>query len=352
MNLKKLFSLTLIAFAIALSGTQFQSCGLIDEGLDPCTTTYRVRFNFDYNMLYADAFSSQVPSVSLWAFDSSTGAPVWHGEASGEALTKPGFAMEVPLPPGGTYDFLAWGGLAGQNDFTVNSNPASINELGSSLRLTPVTRATDGSDGSTLYTDSELPRLFYGRMMGVRLDTPQGTDVNQDVTIDLMRDTHCIQIALQHMDGAEIDPDDFDFSITYDNSELSWENTLLSGPTFQYRPWSVIYANIDLPVDGAVSTVRGTILAELSTSRLFTTTKPILRIYRRWDQRDVVRIPLISYLLAIKGNYNRHMSDQEFLDRQDQFTLHFFIDKNSNWYMAAGIVINGWTVVPIQDAEM
>ena len=46
------------------------------------------------------------------------------------------------------------------------------------------------------------------------------------------------------------------------------------------------------------------------------------------------------------------MTDQEYLDRQDDYSILFFIDASNNWYMAGGIYINSWAVVPPQNENM
>ena len=58
----------------------------------------------------------------------------------------------------------------------------------------------------------------------------------------------------------------------------------------------------------------------------------------------VLSIPLIDYALLIKGYYNRDMSDQEYLDRQDEYNLTFFLDENNHW-ISSSIIINSWRVV-------
>ena len=49
-------------------------------------------------------------------------------------------------------------------------------------------------------------------------------------------------------------------------------------------------------------------------------------------------------MLLVKGNYNKGMTDQEYLDRQHEYNFVFFIDDNHNW-LAAQIYINSWRVV-------
>mgnify|MGYP002576656751 FL=1 len=58
----------------------------------------------------------------------------------------------------------------------------------------------------------------------------------------------------------------------------------------------------------------------------------------------VFSIPLIDYALLVKGEYNRRMDDQEYLDRQDEYNMVFFLDEGDRW-MDAYIYINSWKVV-------
>ena len=57
----------------------------------------------------------------------------------------------------------------------------------------------------------------------------------------------------------------------------------------------------------------------------------------------------MQYLLLVKGNYNENLSDQEYLDRMDDFSMVFFLNPNDTWYSAIGVYINSWAVVPPQE---
>ena len=85
-------------------------------------------------------------------------------------------------------------------------------------------------------------------------------------------------------------------------------------------------------------------MAELTVNRLFENMNPQLSIYSKETQKKILQIPLIDYVLLVKGNYNKAMSNQEYLDRQDEYNFVFFIDDNHNW-LAAQIYINSWRVV-------
>ena len=55
-------------------------------------------------------------------------------------------------------------------------------------------------------------------------------------------------------------------------------------------------------------------------------------------------------MLLVKGHHNRAMSDQEYLDRQDEYNLVFFLDEGDRWINTT-IYINSWQVV-LQDTEL
>jgi hypothetical protein len=44
------------------------------------------------------------------------------------------------------------------------------------------------------------------------------------------------------------------------------------------------------------------------------------------------------------------MSDQEYLDRQDEYNMTFFLDEFGNW-ASSRIIINSWNVI-LQDTEL
>ena len=84
-------------------------------------------------------------------------------------------------------------------------------------------------------------------------------------------------------------------------------------------------------------------LAELTIGRMRASESPILHIKSRETGEDVFRIPLADYALLVKGYYRESMSDQEYLDRQDEYTMAFFLDEGE--WASSVIYINSWRVV-------
>lgn len=348
--INRLRQLTVLLAAAGLTG-----CGWVKDDLEPCPAKLSLKFVYDYNMKFADAFHHEVRSVNVWAFDSATGALVWKGAATDAQLpSEPGFVMETPLE-GGSYDFVAWCGLTETSPMQLATyNPASKQEL-------EVTLATE-QNGTMLVSDAEIPGLFHGMKSYTYTPDKLKPSIEQ-VTIPLIKDTNAIRVLLQNLDGTEMKQEDFTVTITDANSELGWNNAVLQGPTVTYMPWGIRYGVIgqdngqstqeagragDMPE--SITTV-ATLMNEFSLSRLIAGQKSTLTVRRNSDGTDIIRIPLIDYLLLIKGHYG-NMTDQEYLDRQDDYSILFFIDASNNWYMAGGIYINSWAVVPPQNENM
>lgn len=321
----------------------------IYDYLEPCHSNYHLKFRYDYNMKYADAFPSEVNSVAVWAFDES-GRLAWKHKESGEVLAAAGYRVDVPLPPG-TYDFVTWCGLSSDSPFVVDSeDPVAISELGMTLSLSEISRAGE----NTKVSDQSLSGLYHDIKKGVEISDNPDEESDNEIGFSLINDTNYFKILLQNLDGAEMKKGDFSFRITGGNNRLEHDNAPGQGEDFHYIPWSVTSAETTLMEDesteGTITSV-SSVLAELHTTRLMADGSYRLVVHRNTDGKDIINIPLVDYLLLVKGNY-RKMSDQEYLDRQDEHTMIFFIDKDSNWYRAIGIYVNAWHVVPPQDATL
>jgi hypothetical protein len=169
-------------------------------------------------------------------------------------------------------------------------------------------------------------------------------------TMSLTKDTNNVRVILQHLSGVDVDKDLFRFEITDVNGALDYDNSLMEDEVLTYSPWSVVAGSAgvgsgDIYASTRAQTSVSVALAEFTVSRLMTSTNPMLSIYNVEDNdRLVLSIPLKDYALLVKGNYNRQMDDQEYLDRQDEYNLTFFLDEFGNWATSM-IIINSWSVV-------
>jgi len=349
--------------AMALAGGMAVSCGgLIYEDEGDCAVSYRVRFRYDMNMKFADAFAHEVHSVTLYVLDEDGGI-VWSKTESGDALAAEGYSMEVDVPAG-KYGLLAWCDADEYKSWTFPQAKVR-NDLGCTLKH------KSDADGSA-YTDGRIDDLYYGYLAEADFTADEGTVM---VTLPLMKNTNNFKVVLQHLSGKPVDKDKFDFFITDDNGKMDWNNSLLPCDSVTYRAWSVSSGSAEVdtrsvtePVEMTEPVVRqsspatsvasagsatesfGVALAELTTGRLVMGHKPRLHIRNKETGTTVLSVPLIDYALLVKGRYNEAIPDQEYLDRQDDYNMVFFLDKNENWANSF-IYINSWKVV-LQDTDL
>ncbi|WP_321015522.1 FimB/Mfa2 family fimbrial subunit [Bacteroides sp.] len=307
------------------------ACDGIYEDEGDCSVHYHVKFRYDMNMKFADAFAHEVNSVTLYVLDEQNNV-VWQGSEQGETLAQEGYAMEVDVAPG-SYSLLAWCGLAGGNSFAVPVSSRKEDLICSLKRE----HKLDG----TAYVKEDLNRLYHGYLEKQTFSSEEGTHT---FVVPLVKNTNNIRVVLQHLSGEPVDKDKFTFSITDENGVMNWDNKLLSDEPVTYYAWHTDSgtAGID-DVDSRTVSSFSAAIAELTTARLVKEKAPRLKVTN--DKGETVfSIPLIDYALLVKGEYNRRMDDQEYLDRQDEYNMVFFLDEGDRW-MDAYIYINSWIVV-------
>lgn len=330
---------TVIFVIMTLATVLVTSCdNVIYEDQGDCSAVYRLMFRYDYNMKHADAFAHEVGSVAVYVFDGD-GNLVWQGTDRGEHLAAEGYAMELPLAPG-DYHIVAWCGLDNGESFTLG-NPSR------SARTDLVCSLNTKTDAMGMaYCDDDLHPLFYG---SIDVTLPSLEDGGEyTCTVPLIKDTNVFRIVLQQMSGEDLDCNDFEFAIEDENAWLDADNRLMEGGLVRYEAWSKYGGEAGVTgEDGTVTGVRA-VMAEITVSRLVmrdwnVSRRPMLTVNAK-DGSKVLSIPVIDYALLVKGNYNREMSNQEYLDRQDEYNMTFFLDSNHKW-LSTSVIINSWRVV-------
>ncbi len=337
----KFNKLTLLAALLAVMTTI--SCERIFEDEGDCTLHCQIKFKYDMNMKFADAFSNSVNHVTLYVYDVNTGKLVHEQAESGAALTRHDYVMEINDLKPGTYDIVAWcgDGLYEENFIVPDATPGST-------PMEELTCRMERQNGGLVKED--VKQLFHGKKR-VTFEDTYGTHVD---TLSLIKNTNNVRVILQHLSGVDVDKDLFRFEIKDENGFMAHDNTLLEDEVITYSPWSVTAgsAGIDADIYGtkAAQTSVSVALAEFTVARLMTDRNPVLAIYNTKTEEQVLAIPLKDYALLVKGNYNKNMSDQEYLDRQDEYNLTFFLDEFGNW-ASSRIIINSWHLV-LQDTEL
>lgn len=324
------------------------SCEDFIEEQGDCTTKYRIRFVYDMNLKWADAFASEVKSVNLYIFDED-GLFVKEYDAAGDELSKPDFCIEFDentIPPG-NYTMVAWCGLVNNGvameSFTVPQPQPGVTTL-EELTCTLNTQTTKAME----FSDKQLKFMYHGM---INVDLPDVNDGNTyDYTIYLTKDTNHIRIILQELSGDDMKAGDYDISIEAADGRLAYNNTLLpDNPPILYTPWAQLTDQMTISDNGIIKYNQG-LIADLSTSRMMASHEDefYLTITSHETQEKIIaRIPVIQYALLAKeyyvSAYGHNMTDQEFLDREDEYVLTFFLYQNR--WLGTEIMINSWRVV-------
>ena len=315
------------------------SCSMMHDDLSQCRQELRVCFKYDMNMKFADAFRNEVQRVTLYAY-TPDGTLAMHKTEAVDDIEARGGYMTLNNMRSGRYTLAAWAeGEERHPDTYTYGTPSTTSPHIDALTC----RISRGA----CQINHDLTPLFHGLIADADLSM-DGYGV-KSVTMPLTKDTNTIRVVIQNASGKALKASDFDFFIDDDNSFLAYDNSPLPDDSITYRPWSQYDGTVG---DGKAEESGGVsaVVAETTVNRLFTAKAPRLRVVNTHNGKTVFNIPLIDYILLVKGNYNRSMTDQEYLDRQDEYNFVFFVDDNHNW-LSASIYINSWRVV-LQDMDI
>lgn len=295
------------------------SCSTITEELPPCE--HYIGFGYDYNMMYTDAFGTEVKKLDVYVFDEDDRFVMRYSDEAAVSFGD-GYRIRCGLPAG-KYRLVTWAGRYARS-YEFAEDVASPQEL--TVRMK---RKADGIQ------DEELDALWHGEVEMVI-----GENVSDTTEVNLAKVTNKFRIVVQGADGVPLKDENISFTITADNGFAAHDNSLLPDETVVYRPYFSTWQDL-----GEGGTVSEAVAAELNTMRLMENAEMKLNIFRKGRER-IADINLIDYLLLTKME-GYDMTAQEYLDRQDEYVMIFFLQKDSaGKYFVAKIKINDWIIRP------
>lgn len=291
------------------------SCEHLHEDLPECRLF--VRFKYDYNMLSADAFHSLVDKVELYVFDKD-GKFLFKQSEEGPPLSAGNYLMEVNLPTG-QYKFMAWAGVHRSYDIaSLKPGESTITELKLKLKR-----------DASLIINKKLEPLWYGEIIDVNIT---GT-TNQTEVINLIKDTNKVRFVFRSATDGDwnLNMDAYDYEIIESNGYLDYDNSLLKDDIISYRPYYMEQKN------------SSTVAVELNTMRLMADREIRFVVTEKAVGQEVFNIDLMDFL-SMTETEGHNWSEQEYLDRQDEYVIVFFFSGVSvDLWQAVQININGWT---------
>ena len=339
---KILFGIIACLSSFMLSGCS-DSFIFDDEG--DCNIHYKLVFKYDMNLKWADAFANEVKSVRVYVFDERNDLVKIYQE-EGERLAEPGFAIDLDLPEG-DYNLVAWCGI--DNPGVRNQSFYAPENVGMKMEDLYCSLRTLSNSIYKNYSDEHLQFMFYGSV-GVNIQESDDIGGERYVTMPLIKDTNHIRVTLVQLSGEDTNVNDFTYSIEAANGLLDYENKLSGTEKITYLPWSLDNAETIIQNSQGKDIKCLSALADLDISRMtIGETESLKLIIRNNSTNEIVAsVPVIDYALLTKDYYEtaygHKMTDQEFLDREDEYNLTFFLDSNLQW-ISSFIYINSWRVV-------
>ena len=318
----------LLWFAIV---SLFASCIYEDEVPCPC----EVRFVYDYNMEFTDAFPKQVNNVILFVFDA--GSRYLLSQQVKEERLDADYKMTLNLSPG-NYQLVAWAGNCKETscyNLTKDLQPgiSTLDDL--LLKL--------NCNGSVY--QKKLANLWHGMLT----DFVVAEDAPVSRTISLVKDVKRFKVLLQTADGRQLAADDYSFAIVADNYRVKYDNMLLPCTEMDYIPYrqeEVVIEN-DADANGRAAGDVSAIVSEMGTMRLLENKTSRFIVRNEKEQKDILNISLVKYLDMMRFDEYDGMPLQEYLDREEHYQIILIMSKDTSTdaEVMLSMKINNWRLV-------
>lgn len=367
--------LNLMLNAVTLAGVAFMtSCAQMDTDLEPCPTGLDVNFSYDYNIQRADMFNDHVGGMSLYVFDKDNHL-VLQKDTANTPLAAPlkdkNFVWHIAQSelPVGRYRIVA---LANQKNYNE-----TLATTGAKMRRTTLYPGDDitqlnvvldrneanHQQGYALVNNQNCPldtlwatRHVDNEEAWVNIKPNQKTQHH----ISLIRDTKQLNITLrQTVDPADMHDEDYEVQVYDNNGRLLYNNDLdANDERLLYTPYAQWTTNLSTTTPtqradnedtntGEAQLMR-TAHYELMTNRLLlhkaAANNAHLVITHKATGNQVVNIDLPSILADGRRAYEFYnYSAQEYLDREYQFSLDFFLNGEKWQYVNVTIEALSWS---------
>lgn len=293
----------------------------MEDDVDNCPYGFWLNLHYTYNILDVEAAPEYISEVTVYVYDAD-GNYVSRLDMPQSVLKTNGHRVRVEGLPEGDYQFIVWSGI-GNGTYAVSGDRGALNQFRLSLAQ-PELKVT-----------SCLPDLYYGRLQTVHFDDSY---VSHDVY--MMKNTNqlaCLVVPMS--DDATLSPDDYDMKVVSANSVMDAHNMLVSDNEMTYEPFvrnSVTFEDIEYGELNGVS-------FNISTLRLMEDNDCRLILEKKDSGEAIFNISFPEYIGMIGTlytNLGRELTVQEYLDRQDFYTIVFFLSSDLNQLVQ--LQVNSW----------
>lgn len=323
------------------------ACSWIPDGREDCPTgcqvCLRVAMEVKYEgMFNTRTFADEVNDVTIYVFDDNGKFAGQYSE-SGENLKQNDYTMNLPLDPG-YYKMVVWTGVA-DSCYCLEGLEVGVSDIEDfTLRL-------ERDAGKR--QEGRLTPLWHGRIARAEVRAGEYTLL----TVDLTKDTNVLTTVLQSASGEDFAGEDYSYEIVTDNGCMNYDNQVLDDEEITYSAYQVETAQVsgDNEIGRAGETI-SVARAELNTLRLMKDRRARFVVKEKSTGKTILNINLTEYLLLTRslfaGSHGMELTDQEYLDYEDRYSVIFFLTSQGDSSYACNMLkINGW-VIRLNNAEL
>lgn len=282
------------------------SCTWVKDDNDNCPYGFWLKLQYTYNILDVEAAPKYVTDAYVYVYD-SVGNYVKRIFVTQDVLATNNYRVRVEGIPEGDYQFVVWSGM-GNVQYAISGETQTIDDMRLSL-------AGTGSSYA-----GELPDLFYGYLPTVHFDDSYAVHY-----VELVKNTNqlaCLVVPVS--DQTVMDLDDYTMKVVSANGVMDAYNKLVSDVDITYEPFVQDSVTLDDTDYGKLHGLKFSIM----TLRLMSDKDSRIILEQKSTGKKIFNISFPEYIGMIGSlytNLGREIPVQEYLDRQDFYTVVFYL---------------------------
>lgn len=307
---------------------------IVFDDLPECVPEYRIRLSYDHNMAFEERVN-KVEAAEVYAFDTD-GNLAAIATADLETLKENDWTLPLNLKRNQEYQLVIWGGLTPESPFSLDGSRAfgSFGDV-----ICRLGTESDG-DGNSI-SSKRFPALFHGKTTV----TYTKEDGYEEYTAKLVKNTNRLDVVMRRKAGSPVGISEYNVKVRDANGVMDHTNAV-SGDDVHYIPVEIVEGDRREPdgQGGQSELTTKAVTAELHVARLMKDSPARLIINESASGKEMFNVALVDLLLAAKEKIAPDMDPQEFLDRQDEYSVELILPSDELWH-GLEIYINNWVIV-------
>lgn len=297
------------------------SCTWVKDSTEDCPYGFWLQLRYTYNIMDVEAAPRYLKDAYVYIYDAD-GKYVDRIYATQESLSANNYRVRVEGIPEGDYHFVVWSGM-GNSAYAVSGETQDMDQF----------RLTLAGEGTTF--SGELPDLYWGQLQNVHYSDSYALHY-----VDLMKDTNKLACLVVSVDSdADLRTADYSMRVESANGTMDAQNSLASEVIMTYQPYLAEEVTISDPDYGELSGIR----FSMTTLRLMDDHDSHIILRQESTGRELFSVSLPEYVGMIGSlytNLGRELSVQEYLDRQDFYTVIFYLSGELDQLLQ--LRVNSW----------